>query len=100
MAANNLLILVQGITWVKIQIDDQVVDRVGVVVTHGPVSISVPIVLGMNMLKDLLHFLAKFAGGQRHRRAQWFVSTSSVKPNRGGLYDQETAPASEGCLYT
>lgn len=62
-AANNLPMLVEGITCVKIQIDDQwMVDQIGVVVTHGPVDSSVPIVLGMNMLKDLdlPHLLAKF----------------------------------------
>lgn len=55
--ANNL-----PVTWERIHIDDQVVDRVGVVVTHGPVSSVLPIVLAMNVLKDLYlpHLLTKF----------------------------------------
>lgn len=52
-AANNLPILADDVTWVKIQINDQLVDCVEVVVTLGPRSSAVPIVLGMNILKDL-----------------------------------------------
>lgn len=52
-AANNLPIMVEGVTWVRIQTDDQVVDQVEVVVTHGPVSLAVSTVLGINVLKDL-----------------------------------------------
>lgn len=61
-AANNLPILVKGITWMRIQIKDQVVERVGVVRTHGPINPAVPVVLGINVLKDLdlLHLLAKY----------------------------------------
>lgn len=42
--ASYMPILVESVTWVKIQIDDQEVERVEVVVTHGPVSSEVPIV--------------------------------------------------------
>lgn len=61
-AANNLPILVEGITWVRIQIEDQVLEQVGVVATHCPVNPAVPIELGINVLKDLnlLCWLAKY----------------------------------------
>lgn len=45
--------MVEGFTWVKIQIDDQVVEQVGVIVIHSLVNLAVRIVLGMNILKDL-----------------------------------------------
>lgn len=60
-AAINLPILVKGVNWIKIQIDDQVVERV--VVTFGPVSSVVPIVLGMN---DLRRLLGKFEHSDQH----------------------------------
>lgn len=51
-AASNLPIPVTGITWLRIQIKYQVVELVGVVVNCGPVNPVVPVVLGMNVLKD------------------------------------------------
>lgn len=58
--ANNLPILVEGVAWVRIQIDDGVVDQKAVVVTRRPVSSAVTIVLGMNVVKRL--GLAPLAG--------------------------------------
>lgn len=51
--ANNLPIVVEGVTWVMMQVFNQVVERVGVVDTCSSVVSFVPIVLGMNVLKDL-----------------------------------------------
>lgn len=47
--ANNLPTLVEGVTWVKMQI----VEQVGAVVICSPVSLAAHIVLCMNILKDL-----------------------------------------------
>lgn len=52
-AVNNLPIMAEGITWVTVQIFEQVVEQVGLVVTCSPVVSSVSMVLGMNVLKDL-----------------------------------------------
>lgn len=62
LAANNLPILMKGVTWMKRQIDNQVVERVRAMVTCSPVSSAVLIILGINIQKDLAlpHLLAKF----------------------------------------
>lgn len=57
----------------------QVVEQVGLVVTHSPVS-SIPIILGMNILKDLdlprlLASLSIQAG--RHRAVYCELSSST-----------------------
>lgn len=52
-AAKNLPIRVEGFTWVKIWLFDHMLEQVGVVVTLNPVVSSVPIVLGMNVMKGL-----------------------------------------------
>lgn len=53
----------------RIQIKYQVVERVGVVVTHCPVNSAVPFEPGVNALKDLdlPHLLAKYKhSGRQH----------------------------------
>lgn len=54
----------------RIQIEEQVVEQVGVVVSHIPENPAVPIVLGMNILKDLdlVRLLARYEhlGRQAH----------------------------------
>lgn len=49
----------EGVTWVKVQIFNQRVEQVGVMVTHSRMVASVPVVLGMKVLKnlDLPHIL-------------------------------------------
>lgn len=45
----------------RLQIYEQVVERVGFVMTRNPTCSAIPIILGINVLKDLniLHLLAK-----------------------------------------
>lgn len=92
---NNLSILVESITWVKIQIEDQLVEQVGVMVIRGPVNLAVLVVLGMDVLKylDLPHLLAKYehSGQQAHSRslrAVWLRVLQTYKAQHRAIENQ------------
>lgn len=70
-AANNLPIPVVGVTWMSIKVYGQTLNRVGVVVTRDASFSDIPVVLGMNALKELdLTRLLREASTERSKRPE------------------------------